>query len=270
MKTDYHEKKQARIDRYNELASKNDNQSESLYTQSNEMASGIPLGQPILVGHHSEKGHRKHLEKIRNKTIKAFEASDKASYYAEKASIAESNTSISSDDPDAIYKLNKKLTTLLNLQEQMKAMNKIIKSKKLSEEEKSKKLVAEFKVKESTAKELLVPHYGRIGIPSYKLTNNNQNIARIKKRIEQLKELESRDTFEETVNGIRILFNVEGNRVQIFFPSNPGGHICDTLGKNGFHWSPSEKAWQRFLSDYAFRLAKVFVWEFYSNSNEGA
>jgi hypothetical protein len=271
MKTNYHEKKQARIDRYNELASQNEKLSESLHTQSSKMASVIPMGQPILVGHHSEKGDRNYRKKIQNKTSKAIEASNKAEYYAAKAAIAESNTAISSDDPDAITKLQEKLEAMKLVQEHMKACNKIIKNKKLTDDEKIKKLMTDCDLTEVKSARLIVgDSCNRIGYPDYKLQNNNANISRVKKRIEKLKELESRDTYEETVNGVRILFNVEGNRVQIFFPSNPGGHICDTLGKNGFHWSPSEKAWQRFLSDYAFRLAKELVTEFYSNNNEGA
>ncbi|MGD9886187.1 MAG: DUF3560 domain-containing protein [Reyranella sp.] len=28
------------------------------------LAQQIPLGQPILIGHHSERGHRRHIAKI--------------------------------------------------------------------------------------------------------------------------------------------------------------------------------------------------------------
>ncbi|WZN40705.1 DUF3560 domain-containing protein [Chitinophaga pollutisoli] len=55
MKHDYQERKQNRITRALELARKKEQESDQLYDHANKMASVIPMGQPILVGHHSEK-----------------------------------------------------------------------------------------------------------------------------------------------------------------------------------------------------------------------
>lgn len=45
----------------------------------------IPFGQPILVGHHSEKSHRAHLARLENMMHKSVEEDQKAKYYEEKA-----------------------------------------------------------------------------------------------------------------------------------------------------------------------------------------
>lgn len=60
---DYEERKQARIDRYREKAEKARQQSSQLSHESVSMLEHIPPGQSILVGHHSERGHRKMLER---------------------------------------------------------------------------------------------------------------------------------------------------------------------------------------------------------------
>ncbi|MFQ8806390.1 MAG: DUF3560 domain-containing protein [Alistipes indistinctus] len=51
-------KRQARISRYEALARKAECASQSAFKQSQNAVAGIPPGQPILVGHHSEKQHR--------------------------------------------------------------------------------------------------------------------------------------------------------------------------------------------------------------------
>lgn len=50
-----------------------------------ERATGIPLGQPILVGHHSEKRHRRAIEKADNAMRKSVEETEKAEAYNRRA-----------------------------------------------------------------------------------------------------------------------------------------------------------------------------------------
>ena len=51
----YEEKKQRRIDYYNEKAEKFEQQSSQLAHESSKMVEAIPMGQPLLVDHHSYK-----------------------------------------------------------------------------------------------------------------------------------------------------------------------------------------------------------------------
>lgn len=53
-----------------------------------EGKSGIPFGQPILVGHHSERRHRRAIERADNAMRKSIEESDKAKYFAGRAASA--------------------------------------------------------------------------------------------------------------------------------------------------------------------------------------
>jgi hypothetical protein len=50
-----------------------------------ESATGIPFGQPILVGHHSERKHREVLERADNAMRKSIEEQEKAESYARRA-----------------------------------------------------------------------------------------------------------------------------------------------------------------------------------------
>ena len=92
----------------------------------------IPMGQPILVGHHSEGRHRRDLNRIDSNMRKSIEAEEKANYYKEKAANAQNSYAISSDDPEAIVKLIEKYNLLVKNQEFMKSANKIVKNKKIA------------------------------------------------------------------------------------------------------------------------------------------
>lgn len=103
----YQERVEAKKERYQELADKNKAESQSRYNQSREMASYIPFGQPILVGHYSERRDRATRERISNGFEKSIELSKKAEYYQHKADKFGSN-GISSDNKNAILELKNK------------------------------------------------------------------------------------------------------------------------------------------------------------------
>ena len=99
------ERKQNRIDRYNELARKAETKSIEAFEHSNSIVKCIPMGQPILVGHHSEKRHRRDLDKSWNALGKSVQESEKAEYYRQKAEAAENNNAIYTEDEDSVERL---------------------------------------------------------------------------------------------------------------------------------------------------------------------
>ena len=122
-KSNHEDRRQRRIERYRELAEKNRERANQLQEESGAAVAGVPFGQPILVGHHSERRHRRDLERSRNKMGQAIEAEKKADYYEGKAASAECNRAISSDDPEAITKLKEKIEKAETNQTRMKAIN---------------------------------------------------------------------------------------------------------------------------------------------------
>jgi hypothetical protein len=102
-------------------------------------------------------------------------------------------------------------------------------------------------------------NFGGPGIPSFSLTNNNAKISSTKKRIQHLQNIAKLETKEIIINGITLRQNVEANRIQILFPDIPAEETRKILKSSGFHWSPTESAWQRQISYYANRQAIVIL-----------
>ncbi len=246
---DYEERKQERIERLKDRASKARSQASALSETAREMASVIPFGQPILVGHHSEKGDRSFRNRIHNKTGKSVEASHRADYYEQRAEAAENNRAISSDDPEATTKLREKIERAEKRQGMMKIASKIIR-KKISDDEKVSELQKALDWKEETCRKLLEKDcFGGIGFPQYELTNNNANIRRMKERIVDLESRESQETKETDHGEFKVVENVEENRIQLIFPGKPEVEIRQVLKSHGFRWSPRNMAWQRHLNN---------------------
>ena len=107
--SNFHEKREHQIAKCQELAEKRAIEAQELYDRAHSMADAIPFGQPILIGHHSEKRDRNFRDRIGRTFERATETAEKAKHYAEKADRLENNTAISSDDPDAIGALREKL-----------------------------------------------------------------------------------------------------------------------------------------------------------------
>lgn len=251
MRHDFEQRREKRITNAKSHAIKNEQEAESLYSSAKEMASGIPLGQPILVGHHSERGDRRYRDKIHNTYGKAFEKMDKAKYYEDKAESIENNDAIFSDDPQALQKLTDKLNGLKTVQDFMKAANKCLKKG-----DKEAFLKLEFGTESLWEQLNTVGCVHGKGFPHYKLINNNANIRRIEQRITQLKRLETRQSVDQTINGVRIYENREADRLQVVFSGKPEAEVRKQLKANGFRWSPSENAWQRHISNSAYHSAK--------------
>src|SRR5216683_1919141 len=78
----------------------------------------IPFGQPILVGHHSERRHRRDLARHDRLMRKVIATDKRAKELAQRASTV--TRAISSDDPDAPDKLRERIAKLERDQAAMK------------------------------------------------------------------------------------------------------------------------------------------------------
>ena len=107
---DYEAKKQAKADRFRELAQKNQAASQAAGEQAREMLHQIPLGHPRGVGHHAEAGHRRHIARTDSKFKQAWDLSDKAKHYERKADNAENNTAASIESGQVIAEIGVALT----------------------------------------------------------------------------------------------------------------------------------------------------------------
>ena len=162
---------------------------------------------------------------------------------------------ISSDDPQALEKLRAKLDKLVKHQEIMKAANAAIRMK---DTEKGDAKLTEMGYTPEEIKQLRKPDFcGRVGYPSFELSNNNANIKRIRERIAELEKRKTEASPDGwTFDGGEVVINTELNRLQIIFDGKPDDEIRADLKRRGFRWAPSQSAWQRQLTDAAIYAAK--------------
>ncbi len=258
--TDYDAKIDAKRERYQDLAQKASEQADAAYQGAKQIADIIPLGQPILIGHHSQRRHQKDISRIENRFRKSWELGKKAEYYQKRADRV-GNSGISSDDPHAIDKLENKLQTCIDLQKEMKAVNKLVRKK-------DRAGLETRGYSQSQIDELFKPdELNRIGYPGYALQNNNQEIHRLKRRIEELKKTSEQEDSETDHGWFSVLHCIKDNRVRITFNGKPEEDVRAKLKSLGFRWSQQNLAWQRHYNEWGIHAAKQFV-SWAENRNE--
>lgn len=152
---------------------------------------------------------------------------------------------------EEVERLQNKLEQRTELQEQMKAANKIVRDRKLSEMDKLDELMA-LGISQSNANILLKPnHFGEYGFASYMLTNNNAEIRRLQDLISSKERLLGKEDREEEFDFGTIEFAYSDERIKIYFNGKPDEEVRSLLKGNGYHWSPKEGVWMRQITDRA-------------------
>ena len=163
---------------------------------------------------------------------------------------------ITSDDPNAREKLQKKLEAAEAMQDKMKKVNAYFRKHKTLD---GCPLLTE-EAKEKLNKGMTA--FDHAPYPSWALSNNNANIRRLRERITELeKEAERAAEKPEDIEGegYTIRENSEIGRIQIFFDDKPDADVRSLLKSYGFRWAPSQSAWQRMLNENGRRAAKDVI-----------
>lgn len=79
------ERAEERAERFEDYSEKRAEEADRTHERVSEIAGGIPLGQPILVGHHSERRARRDAEKIRDGMSRAVKLWDTSKYWEQRA-----------------------------------------------------------------------------------------------------------------------------------------------------------------------------------------
>lgn len=166
------------------------------------------------------------------------------------ATIGTEREQIKSGDADAVEKLEAKIAKMEANQERMKAANKAI---RLKDTAKGDEKLREQGWTDEQIEELREPDFcGRVGFPDYALKNNNAEIRRLKKRLEELKAAKEAPAEERQAvicgEECTVVEDADDMRLRIFFDGKPSGECRDMLKSNGFRWAPSQGAWQRQLT----------------------
>ena len=159
---------------------------------------------------------------------------------------------ISADDPQAVQKLEKKLAGLEKAQETMKAVNAYYRKHKTLDGCPHLSAESIEKMKADMASQW---HIEDKPYPTWALSNNSAEIRRVKDRIKSLSQQREIGYVGWEFEGGKVEANAEANRLQILFEEKPDAVTREELKSNGFRWSPKAEAWQRQLTDNAYRSA---------------
>lgn len=216
-----------------EWAAKRSDKAAAAFDAASAVASGIPFGQPILVGHHSEARHRSDVAKIDAKMAAGVASARMADHHEQKAKIIEGRLkrTIFSDDADAVANLKKRIAAREQAVERMKFINKAhakflktgVMPDGLSEAEADK--VRNYKPAYSWE-----PH----PYPPYALANMRNQIATDKKRVTAVAKMAERaKEASEASDGVLI----EGDAfVRVTFAEKPDRDVINRLKEAGFRW----------------------------------
>lgn len=177
------ERLEARAERRRDWAASREAKSEAAHERARSIMDTIPLGQPILVGHHSERRHRRDLERIESNAHAFVEHARMAEEHESKAAGIEAQLAgaIYSDDVDAVERLEARIVELEAERDRWKRYNASCKRGTPDETE----LDERQRETVETIRRHVPYQLGRNGEIGY--TNLSANIRRNRERLEQIK-----------------------------------------------------------------------------------
>lgn len=179
------ERREARAEKRREWAGSRAQKAEATSEAARESVAGIPMGQPILAGHHSQRRHERDIERSNSKTRQSIEHADAAKRHAEAADTIEGQLerSVFDDDPDAIERLTERIEAGEAKRARIKAYNASCRKG-----ERDVSLLGEAEKKDLATTARVCPYQlGKKGeAPRHWLTNLGGTINKDKKRREKL------------------------------------------------------------------------------------
>lgn len=221
-------------------AAKRKQRATSEWKAAHSAVEGIEFGQPILIGHHSEKKHRRALERSDQHSRHAVESMDMADLHAGKASGLRDalDRSIYSDDDNAIAAIQARIDEREAEASRIKAYNATCRAAAKRGETHGDLSLLDEKQRQDLLGIARVCSYqlGEGGqFPGYVLSNLRGNITSDKKRIE---EITRREKKQAAAADSETGFVVTGGEeyVSITFAEKPEREIINALKDSGFYW----------------------------------
>lgn len=212
-----------------------------------EIADRIPLGQPILVGHHSERKARKDQDRIHAGMRRGVEHNDMARRHEQRAAGLEAqlDRSVFSDDADAIEQLEARIAEREVARDRGKRINaawrKAGKPDPLDHE-----VWAVFAAKVGTEDAALAErglrHQRRADVPGlfswakpYDPKYDGANIRRDRERIEEVKRRQATADKAEAAGGVLVTYHgADGGWCRVTFAEKPDREILNALRSAGY------------------------------------
>ncbi len=246
---EYNAKRQARYERLQAAAERAEKEGQASRTQAHDMASVIPFGQPVLVGHHSEGRDRNYRGKIENKFRKGFELAQKADELRSRAESIENNVAIYADDPSAPEQLASKLANLEAERNEMKRINKELRSGIPFEKVEMTGIHRDELLSMSKTQ----PYYQPLtkGFPPYALTNIGATIRTAKARLEQVQKKQAIPDKDETIGDVKIEWRASENRIRLIFPARVDKDTFAKLKQHGYRAMRDEGTFSAYYNYHA-------------------
>lgn len=223
-----------KMEKREEWADKAAEKSRAAFATAHKIADAIPFGQPILVGHHSEKHHRADIARMDSNMGRGCERADMAAHHTSAAAgIADAlESSIYDDDPDALEALTARIAEREAEREKMKTVNKLYRKADAAglaalgiDLEALKKKLAEAGA-----------YWGKAPHLPYELSNLSGRITADRKRLEYVKQRQQRAAAADAApNGIDYQ-KCQGGYCRLTFAEKPDREILDALKTAGFSW----------------------------------
>lgn len=164
---------------------------------------------------------------------------------------------IMSGDADALTRLDAQIAKAEEAQSLMSAANAAIRKHAKGGPDAQAAALVGLGFSEPRARQLLErDDFGRVGFPSFELSNNGANIRRMKARREQIAASKSAPVESTGGSLARLEDSPANNRVRLFFPGKPDADVRGRLKASGFRWAPSLGCWQAYRNHNAIVTAR--------------
>ena len=229
------ERLERKMQRRREWADKAEARSTAAYNTAHKIGDMIPPGQPILIGHHSEKRHRRDLDRIDSNMRKSIGNTDLAQSHDSKAdSIQDAlDRSIYSDDNNAIEALEARIKEREEERARMTLANRLYRKGDAAG------LAALGLDYEKLKAEVTARPYSwenKAPFVPYQLSNLGGRITADRKRLEYLKrDKQHRDAAQASPTGV-VLQEHSGGYCSVTFAEKPSREILNALRGAAFHW----------------------------------
>lgn len=239
------ERLERRAERRREWAAGRREKSDAAFEKARVVADGIPLGQPILVGHHSEKRHRKDVERIDAGMREGVESSKMAEHHEARAAgiDAQLERTIFSDDEDAVERLQEKIDAIERECAFRTRANAAFRKAKGAPGW-SKALEPELpdpdaraRVEEAAARLFKTCPWERLPFPSYANANARNNARRLRARLADVKARRARGEHAMATPFGVVLDKIGERYCRVTFDEKPAREVLDALRLTGFQWS---------------------------------
>jgi hypothetical protein len=236
------ERLEARIEKRQEWAEKAVQKSTASFIRAHELTANIPFGQPILVGHHSERCHRRTIERSDSAMRNACELSDKAEMHESKAANLGHmlDKAIFSDDSDAVEAIQARITANEAAREKMKKINSLYRKADVDGLEALGVDYEAMKAKLAVAGS----HWGRAPHLPFELSNLGGRITADRKRLIYVNAQQARaEKAKEAPGGV--IIEGSGEYIRVTFSAKPERGILNDLRNAGFRWGGGSWTGQR-------------------------